>query len=146
MVWALIAFAAVCVVLVAIGAVSRVTAELDQTVAPALLEVDDAVDAVADALPFEVSAQLSFGDVDLIVRWVLEWFDDLGLASEFGEELGGEWVVDDPVVVNEVAAAEHAVAQALAKRPKLDAVHVTVVVDELFTYLRDIGAIGGEVH
>ena len=39
-----------------------------------------------------------------------------------------------------------AVARALRERPDLDTVHVTVVVDELFSWLRDIGAIGGEVH
>ena len=122
------------------------TSELERTVAPALLEIDDAVEAVAEALPFEVSAQLSHADVDKIVRWVLDWFDELGFVSDFGEEFGGDWVVDERVVVNEVAAAEEAVARSLHKRPHLDPVHVTVVVDELFSYLRDIGAVGDEVQ
>lgn len=146
MVWVLVVIAALIVAAIAIVAVGRVTADLEHTVAPALLEIDDAVEAVAEALPFEVSAVLSHEDVAQIIGWVLDWFDEIGLASDFGEELGGEWVDSDRVVVDEVRGSEQVVARAIAEQPGLDPLHVTVVVDELFTWLRDIGAIGGEVH
>ena len=86
---------------------------------------------------------LTHDDVDQIIRWVLDWFDSLGMASDFGEELGGDWVWDDDAVADEVGAAEQVVARAVAQRPDLDAVHVTVVVDEFLRYLQDIGAVGG---
>ena len=127
---------------VAVAAVSRVSIELEETIAPALLEVDDAVEAVAEAIPYEVSAVLSHDDVGLVIGWVLEWFDSLGMASDFGEELGGDWVLDDEAVADEIGAADAAVARAVAQRADLDPVHVTVVVDEFLRYLADIGAIG----
>ena len=145
MIWIAIAVASLLVVGVAVAAVSRVSVELEGTIAPALLEIDDAVEAVAEALPFEVSAVISHSDVDTVIRWVLDWFEDLGLSSDFGEELGGEWVVDDRVVADEVGAAEHAVARSLEEASRIDPLHVTVIVDAFITYLRDIGAVGDEV-
>ncbi len=113
--------------------------------APALLEIADAVEAVGDSLPFEVSAVVSHEDVDTVIRWVLAWFEQLGLSSDFGEELGGDWVLEDRVVADEVGAADFAVREAVASGSTLDPVHVTVIVDSFITYLRDIGAVGDEV-
>jgi len=145
MIWIAIAVASLLVVAVAVVAVSRVSVELEGTIAPALLELDDAVDAVAEALPFEVSAIISHNDVHKVISWVLEWFDELGLSSDFGEELAGEWVADDRVVADEVGGAEHAVARSLEEDSGIDPLHVTVIVDAFITYLRDIGAVGDEV-
>ncbi len=146
MIWLLVVVGALVVIGVAVVAVSRVAVELESTMAPALLEVDDAVEAVAEAIPYEVSAVLSHHDVDQIIRWVLDWFDQLGMASDFGEELGGDWVEDERAVADEIGAADYAVARSLDARPDLESVHVTVVVDEFLTYLRDIGAVGDEVR
>lgn len=145
MIWLAVVIGGMLVVAVAVVAVGRVSAELEGTMAPALLEIDDAVEVVSEALPFEVSAVVSHEDVTTVVSWVLEWFDQLGLASDFGEELGGDWVVDERVVVDEVGAADHAVARSLATGSTIDPVHVTVIVDAFVTYLRDIGAVGDEV-
>jgi hypothetical protein len=145
MIWLAIIAGTLLVAMIALFAVGRVSAELEGTVAPALLEIDDAVEVVAESLPFEVSAVVSHTDVATVIGWVLEWFDQLGLSSDFGEELGGDWVADDRVVVDEVGAAEHAVARSLSAGSDLDPVHVTVIVDSFVGYLRDIGAVGDEV-
>ena len=146
MIWLAILVGVVLVVGIALFAVSRVSVELEGTVAPALLEIDDAVEVVGESLPYEVSAVVSHDDVDTVIRWVLDWFDQLGLGSDFGEEIGGDWVVEDRVVADEVGAADHAVAQSIAAGSSLDPVHVTVIVDSFITYLRDIGAVGDEVR
>lgn len=152
MVWLIIPIGLAIVVAIALFAVGRVSAELESTVTPALLQVDDAVEAVSEALPFEVSAAISFEDVDQIIRWVLDWFDQIGLGSDYGEELGGDWVIDDPAfadgvgaVADEVGAAEYAVSRGVDERPDIDPVHTTVVVDEFMRYLADIDAVGSEV-
>lgn len=145
MIWLAVVAGAVLVVLIALFAVSRVAVELEGTVAPALLEIDDAIEVVAEALPYEVSAVVSHEDVERVIGWVLDWFDQLGLFSDFGEELGGDWVTEERVVADEVGAADHAVARALEERSSIDPVHVTVIVDSFVTYLRDIGAVGDEV-
>lgn len=145
MIWLAIAAGVVLVAIVAVVAVGRVSVELEGTMAPALLEIDDAVEVVAESLPYEVSAVVSHDDVHAVIVWVLEWFEDLGLSSDFGEELGGDWVVEERVVADEVGAADHAVARALASSADIEPVHVTVIVDSFVRYLRDIGAVGDEV-
>lgn len=146
MIWLALIIGGALVVAVALFAVGRVTGELSQTIAPALLEVDDAVEVVAQALPFEVAAVLSHDDVEHVIRWVLDWFDSLGMASEFGEEIGGDMVSAERAVADEVGAAEYTVGRAHDEQPDLDAIHVTVVVDAFLAYLRDLGAVGGEVQ
>lgn len=146
MLWLLIAVGAIVVVAIAVAAVGRVSVELAGTVAPALLEVDDAVEAVAEALPFEVAASVSHADVDRVIRWTLDWFDEIGLASDFGEELGGEWVQAERVVADEIGASDYAVARAIRSRSDLDPVHVTVIVDEFLSWLKEIGAVGDAVE
>ena len=145
MVWIILAIGALLVLAIAYAAVSRVSTELEGTMSPALLEIADAVEVVSEAVPFEVAAAVSHDDVETVITWVLRWFDEIGLSSDFGEELGGYWVEEqDTVVIEEVTAADFAVARAVTERSDLDAVHVTVIVDEFLGYLRDIGAVGGE--
>ena len=146
MIWLALVVGAVLVIGIAVFAVARVSVELEGTMAPALLEIDDAVEVVAEVIPFEVSAVVSHEDVDEIIRWVLDWFDRLGLVSDFGEEMGGDWVVEDQVVVDEIGVVDYAVARGVEDRPDLDSVHVTVIVDAFVNYLRDIGAVGDEVQ
>jgi len=131
---------------VAIAAVSRVSAELEGTMAPALLEVDDAVEVVAEALPFEVSAVVSHDDVHRVIMWVLEFFEELGMSSDYGEELGGDWVLTDRAVADEIGVVDHVVARGIATESDVDSVHITVIADEFISYLRDIGAVGDEVR
>ncbi len=146
MIWLALVVGAVLVIGIAVFAVARVSVELEGTMAPALLEIDDAVEVVAEVIPFEVSAVVSHEDVDEIIRWVLDWFDRLGLVSDFGEEMGGDWVVEDQVVVDEIGVVDYAVARGVDDRPDLESVHVTVIVDAFVNYLRDIGAVGDEVQ
>lgn len=145
MVWVAVFGGLALITLIAVFAISRVSLELEETMAPALLEVDDAVEVVAAALPFEVSAVVSHDDVDMVIRWVLDWFDELGMVSAFGEEMGGEWVEADRAVADEIGAVDYAVARGIDDEVDLDSVHITVIVDAFLEYLQAIGAVGDEV-
>ena len=145
MIWVVAVVGLVLVTLIAVFAVGRVSIELEGTVAPALLEIEDAVEAVAEAIPFEVSAVVSHEDVEEVITWVLEWFDELGFVSDFGEAMGGEWVRADRAVADEIGAVDFAVSRGIETESTIDSVHITVIVDAFVTYLRDIGAVGDEV-
>ena len=145
MVWLLAIVGIALVVGIAIAAVGRVSVELEGTMAPALLEIDDAIEVVAEALPFEVSAVVSHDDVHTIINWVLEFFEELGMSSDYGEELGGDWVLSERAVADEIGVVDHVVARCIETNSAIDTVHATVIADEFITYLRDIGAVGGEV-
>ncbi len=134
------------IVFIAVFAVSRVSVELEGTMAPAVLEMEDAVEAVSAAIPFEVSAIVSHQDVESVITWVLEWFDELGMVSDFGEEMGGEWVRAERAVADEIGAVDFAVARGIEENSQIDSLHVTVIVDAFVSYLRDIGAVGDEVR
>ena len=114
--------------------------------APALLEMEDAVEVVSASVPFEVSAIVSHEDVEQVISWVLEWFDELGMVSDFGEEMGGDWVRADRAVADEIGAVDFAVARGIEDESNIDSLHVTVIVDAFVSYLRDIGAVGDEVR
>ena len=146
MVWVVVVVGFVLVSSIAVFAVSRVSVELEGTIAPALLEMEDAVEVVSEAIPFEVSAVVSHEDVEQVITWVLEWFDELGFVSDFGEEMGGEWVRGDRAVADEIGAVDFAVSRGIEEESTVDSLHITVIVDAFVAYLRDIGAVGDEVR
>ena len=124
------------------GAVTRTGAQPPPTV----LQLDDAVEWVADRLPFEVAAEISHNDVRRILLWQLDYFDTIGLASAGGAELGGESVPEDHalVVADDDAAVDFVVERAEASRADISALHVVCVLDLQMQYLREIGAVGVE--
>ncbi len=141
----LIVAAVLAVLVIAIITVTVVSGRLASEPAPAVLRVEDAVDWIADRLPDEVTAQLGYDDVRRIVLWHLDWFSDIGLASDYGEELGAVGFADPvEVEVDGDSAYDWVVARAVADRPDLDPVHVVVVIDRHLAYLREIGALGEE--
>jgi hypothetical protein len=139
-----IVVAAILVFAVAAATVGSTVARLADQPTPAVLELDDAVDWIADRLPFEVSAVISHDDVKRILQWHLDYFEEVGLASEFGEELGGEVVPPDhdPVIAQDDDAVDYVVGRALADGHGIDALQVVCVLDLQLRYLDEIGAIG----
>ena len=90
MIWFFVALGALLVLAVAFWAVGSAVGRLEDTVVPTVFEVDDAVDWVAECLPEEAAGQLTRDEVVLVTRWWLDSFNQAGLASPFGKELGDE--------------------------------------------------------
>lgn len=141
----------VLLVLAAVGvfvtAAIAVGAAVNRTAAqppPAVLQVDDAVDWIAERVPFEVAAEISHEDVRQILLWQLDFFDSIGLAAGRGAELGGEAVPagHEIVVADEQDAVDYVVEQAQASRREISPLHVVCVLDLQMQYLREIGAVG----
>ncbi len=128
---------------VAVGAAVNRTAAQPP---PAVLQLDEAVDWIADRLPFEVAAEISHADVRRILLWQLDYFDTIGLASDGGAELGGEVVPVDHelVVADDDAAVDYVVGRAAEQGGELSALHVVCVLDLQMQYLQEIGAVGVE--
>lgn len=140
----LVVIAALVVFAIAAATVGTVTARLAAQPPATVLKVDQATEWIADRLPFEVAAQLTHDDVTRILRWHLDYFDDIGLASEFGEELAGEVVPPDhaPVIAEDDASVDYVVQRAMAEGADLTPLQVVVVLDLQMRYLEEIGAIG----
>ena len=144
MVIVFVVLAALLVFAIAAATVGTTVARLASQPTPAVLKLDEAVDWIAERLPFEVAAEISHDDVQRILQWQLDYFDEVGLASEYGEELGGDVVPLDSadVVVSEDDSVDYVVARALADGRGLTSLQVVCVLDLQLQYLDEIGAIG----
>ena len=150
MIWLFFAVGALVVLAIAFVALGQVIGRLEHQRPPAVYELASAVEWIADRLPDEVTARLSYDDVGRIVGWHLDWFNEVGVASRHGEELAGEDVVKEGAIAVEDAAVDAIVARAIADgeaRPDsaIGAVDVVCVLDLQMRYLAAIGAVGDEV-
>jgi hypothetical protein len=125
---AFVAVTILAVGLIAWGAVRRSTAFLVARAPSALFEVDEAVEFVASALPDDISARLSYEDVEALLGWQL-----VHLAGREGEvDIADDEVVAD--LVERAAAEDRAVTPA----------DVRAVLDAEAAYLAAVGALDPE--
>ena len=132
---------AVLVVVIALVAVGRVTGSLEGQARPSVYAVDEAVEFVADRLPDEVTATLSYDDVRDLLQWHIEYLVDRGIAAGLGDDRS----MAGPLVAAEDDALAHVLGRAGDAGMEVDDVTVVEVLDANEAYLRAIGAIGGEV-
>jgi len=132
------AVAVVLVVVIALVAVGREAFTMAAQPKQAHFDLEEAVNFVADRLPDEVTAILTFDDVRSILRWHLEYLRDRGVPVRRDQNAGGPVVVED----------DEGVAWVLGKADEagleVTDVEVAVVLDVELAYFQAIGAIGGE--
>ena len=81
MIWLIAAVGLAAVVVIAFVSVGIAVGRLEQETAPSVYRLSDAVDYVADRLPDEVTARISYDDVRTVLGWHLDWFAAVGLAT-----------------------------------------------------------------
>ena len=125
------------VMAVAAGAIGREARRLDALPPRAVFDLDEAVLWVADHLPDEVTAQLSYDEVRQILDHSLDHLRALGLAgSTTGEPVEGEVVVDEADAV--AAVLERAERSGMQVSPH----QVQAVLAAQLAYLQAISAVG----
>lgn len=125
------------VMAVAAGAIGREARRLDARPPRAVFDLDEAVSWVADHLPEDVTAQLSFEEVRQILDLSLDHLRALGLAgSTTGDPVEGE------VVVDEADAVAAVLDKALQSGPDVSAHQVQAVIAAQLAYLQAISAVG----
>lgn len=142
MIWVFFAIGAVVVVAIAVVALGVAVGRLEHETAPAIYQLEDAVDYIAQELPEEVTARVSFDDVRTVLRWHLDWFATVGLSTRYGQDLGDEAVAaGEQAVAADEAAVEAVVARSLREGGP-EAVDVVCILDLQMRYLAEIGAVG----
>ncbi len=141
MIWLIVAVGAVAVVVIAFVAVGLAVGRLEQETAPAVYRLSDAVDYVADRLPDEVTARISYDDVRVVLGWHLDWFAAVGLATSHGVELGDSAVAVDEMAVADTDAACDAVVARSLQEGGPDPVDVVCILEAQLSYLAEIGAL-----
>ena len=109
-------------------------------------DLAEAVQFVADGLPDELSAKLSYDDVEAVLLWRLDHLRLRGSAT-YGrgdmvaaEAEGNEDI--DGAVIDENDAVDYVLAKAEKSSRDIDALDVVVVLDLESQYLQSIGALG----
>jgi hypothetical protein len=132
----------VIVVVIGLVVLGRETARLADHARPAVFDLTEAVDFIADRLPPDVQARLSHDDV----HWVL--MADADLLEEVAVDVAEDEPVDDSNDEVEVLVPDEAVARILAQADasgrELADEDVVAVLDGRFAYLQAIGAVGPE--
>jgi hypothetical protein len=135
---ALVILGAVAVVVIALVAVGREAFTLGAQPKQAHFDLEEAVNFVADRLPDEVTAVLSFDDVQSILRWHLEYLRDRGVPARRDQTAGGPVVVeDDEGIAWVLGRADDAGLEVTDEQ-------VATVLEIELQYFEAIGAIGGE--
>lgn len=120
--------------------IGREARRLDAVPPRPVFDMDEAVDWVADHLPFEVSAVLSHDDVRQIIDWNLEYFRSKGVS---GNGHSAEQA-DVPVVVGGAETVAYVLMRSEDLGTPYTAEQVHAVLDAQMLYLEAIGAIGPE--
>ena len=135
--WAFAVFGLVLVVVVALVAVQRVLLRLAVEPERNVFENDEAVEFVAQALPSAITAELSYEDLQRILRLHLDYLHREGVARSGGDLERGEGVkilqIQDGVayVVERGALVEFC--------PAPD--HVRQIIEAQLAYFEAIGAV-----
>ena len=136
-VWILVALAlAFAVAAVVVGREAR---RLDAEPPRPVFDPDEAVEWVANHLPFEVSAVLSHDDVRRILDWNLQYFRSKGVSGN-----GSTPHVEAPIVVGGAETVAYVLDQATRTGAEFTPEQVHAVLDAQMSYLEAIGAIGPE--
>ena len=144
MIWVLAGVAVVLVVVIGLVVVGRETNKLRHTARPAVFDMTEAVEFIADRLPPEVASQLTHDDVP----WIL--WTDVDLLEDVTAPERAAGADDEPAMapVSGVAVVDpdRAVALILGRADEeereLTDAHVVAVLDGRMEYLAAIGAIG----
>lgn len=151
MTWVFAIVGLVLIVVVGLVVVGRETYRLAHAARPAVFDLAEAVEYIADELPPESQARLSHDDV----RWILlSDADLLESATADPDEMPFPWQRppqraddddDDEAVVDEDEAVARILAAADAADRELRDEDVVAVLDARLDYLEAIGAVGGAV-
>ena len=140
MVWIFAVVAALLVFAIAAATVGREAFRLGHQPPPTIFDLDEAVEIVADGLPSDAQARLTYDEVRHLIRAELDHLRAKGLFALPGEDVTADGqhdvvVADDEAVAVVLGAAEHA---------GLDVTDgdVYLVITGLHEHLADIGAVG----
>ena len=132
------AFAVVAIGLIAVG---RLAGQLAEQPRPAVYDRAEAVDFVADRLPDDVTAQLTYDELAQLLQWHLDYLAELGVARAQGVE----HVANGPLMAAEDDALAFVIGRATDAGLDVEDVWVVQVIQGNENYLEAIGAIGAEL-
>lgn len=141
MTWLFVILSAVSTFVIAAASVGSVVARQARRPRRALYDIEEAVSFVADRLPAEVTAQVSYDDVRAVLGFHLGYLQERGLASERTDD-----DIDSAlVVVGDEEPIAYILGRADAASLEVTDDQVVAILDAQERYYEAIGAIGPRV-
>jgi hypothetical protein len=139
-VWIFAVAAALLVFAIAAVTVGREAFRLGHQPPPTIFDLDEAIEVVAEGLPDDAQARLTYDEVRQLIRSELDHLRDKGLFALPGEEIAANGQRDVVVADDEAVAVVLGAAEAAG----LDVTDgdVFLVITLLHEHLADIGAVG----
>jgi len=136
-----ILLAAVAVLVIGLLTVGRLAGQMAMQPKTSIYDRAEALEFVADRLPDDITAQLTFEDLERLLQWHLDYLADRGVARA----QGANDLVNGPLVAAEDDALAYVIGKASNASMAVEDVWVVSVIEGNEAYLEAIGAIGSEL-
>ena len=139
--WLWVVLAVICTFVIATVSIGVVSGSLAARPRRSVYDLEEAVDFVADRLPEDLTARISFDDVRSVLLFHCDYLAAKGVASErTADDIGSALVVvpDDEPTAFVLGKVEEAGVE-------LSDADVVTILDVELEYYRAIGAIGPEL-
>ena len=137
MAWLYGTIAVAVVFAIAAALVGREARRLDAEPPRATFDIDEATEWVANHLPYEISAVLSYEDVRAVLEWTLDYLRVKGMPAADRRQ-----APEIEVVVDQEELANHLVDAARRAGRDITPSDIDALLDAEFRYFEEIGAIG----
>lgn len=136
-----IVLSAVAVFAIAAGTIGREAHRLDAVAPRVVYRIEEAVGFVADRLPADTQARLTFDEVQVLLREHINWMATKGLQPE--KPVDQVQNIKEVLVVDENTLTAHLLARAGESGVEIvDDIDIVRVVDAHLAYFAAIGAVG----
>ena len=133
MVLLLLAVAAALIIAIAFVAVGHAVGVTEDMPDQIVVDVHEAIEFCAEALPHDVTATLSYDELRRVLRFHLEWIQ----AYHWAPESAGQ----APIVFEQFDALDYVMERAEVTRLEISRDHAAAVIQAHSDYLRVVGAI-----
>ncbi|MET0727155.1 MAG: hypothetical protein ABWZ76_02525 [Acidimicrobiales bacterium] len=142
MTWVFVVAGGLLVFAIAAALVGSEAFRLGHETPAAIFDLDEAVDAVADGLPPEAQAGLTYDELRQLILATLDHLRAKGVSALPGEEVVAS---EEDVVVDDDTALASVLGAVEAEGLDVSDEHAALVIDRLLVHLGDIGALGPRV-
>ena len=124
-----------------------VSARLRQTPAQTMLDLEKAVEYVAENLPEEITMRVTHDEVRLLLRWQITYFRKKGVASYGDIDIEAEMAAlrNNVIVTHEDDLVDELIRRSEHSKLDIEVVDIVCITDLANKYMKEIGAIGDEI-
>ncbi len=124
-----------------------VSARLRQTPTQTMLDLEKAVEYVAENLPEEITMRVTHDEVRLLLRWQITYFRKKGIASYGDIDIEAEMAAlrNNVIVTHEDDLVDELIRRSEHSKLDIEVVDIVCITDLANKYMKEIGAIGDEI-